>query len=314
MAGERKLNNPWLVAVWPGMGHVAVSAGYYLMAKLGMHMIAEVPTKELFDVEHVEVKGGLIQVGRLPRSRIFAWTDPSDVHDIVVFIGEAQPPRGKYAFCRGIIEYARSVGVERVFTFAAMGTQMHPEHNSRVFAAATDQESLAELRSLDLTILEDGQIGGLNGVLLGAAAEAGLRGACLLGEIPHFFAQLPFPKASLAVLEVFTKMANISIDFAELSEQAKSMEQKLGELLEKVQEAYQQETLPDEGKIKSETEDEVTHEEGGLSALDETHIEELFTQARKDRSCAYELKRELDRLKVFPLYEDRFLDLFKKAE
>ena len=29
-----KLKNPWLVAVWPGMGHVAMSAGYYLMAKL----------------------------------------------------------------------------------------------------------------------------------------------------------------------------------------------------------------------------------------------------------------------------------------
>ena len=43
MVEEIKLKNPWLVAVWPGMGNVAVSAGYYLMAKLGMHLLAEFP-------------------------------------------------------------------------------------------------------------------------------------------------------------------------------------------------------------------------------------------------------------------------------
>ena len=32
----------------------------------------------------------------------------------------------------------------------------------------------------------------------------------------------------------------------------------------------------------------------------------------KDRSRAFELKQELDRLEVFKEYEDRFLDLFKK--
>src|SRR5262249_16981409 len=98
MPEERKLTKPWLVAVWPGMGNVAISAGYYLMAKLGMHLVAEIPTQELFDVEYVEVKEGVIRTGRLPRSRIFAWNDPRGRHDIVVLVGEAQPPRGKYAF------------------------------------------------------------------------------------------------------------------------------------------------------------------------------------------------------------------------
>lgn len=51
-----------------------------------------------------------------------------------------------------------------------------------------------------------------------------------------------------------------------------------------------------------------------LSARDESHIERLFEEATQDRSKAYELKRELDRLEVFADYEDRFLDLFKKPE
>lgn len=309
MPDEGKLNKPWLVAAWPGMGHVAVSAGYYLIAKLGMHLLAEFPAQELFDVEHVEVKGGIIRTGRLPRSRFFAWPDPSGRHDLVVFIGEAQPPLGKYAFCRRLIEYAQGLGVERVFTFAAMGTQMHPSHDARVFGAATDEEGLAELRTQSLDVIEDGQISGLNGVLLGAAAEAGLRGACLLGEMPQVFAQLPFPKASRAVLEAFATIAGIEVDLAELTEQAEEMEQRLIELLAQMEQALGQKMPAEEEPVEHEP-----AEAEGLGPEDERHLEELFTRAASDRSVAYELKRELDRLGVYREHEGRFLDLFKKSE
>jgi proteasome assembly chaperone (PAC2) family protein len=310
MAEEQRLHEPWLVAVWPGMGQVAISAGYYLMAKLGMHLMAEVPAQELFDVEHVEVKGGLIRTGRMPRSRLFGWRDPRRKHDIVVFIGEAQPPLGKFAFCQKLIEYARGLGIERVFTFAAMATQMHPDRESRVFGAATDVESLAELKRLELEIVEDGQIGGLNGVLLGVAAEHQMRGSCLLGELPHIFAQFPYPKAALAVLEVFATISGIEIDLTELQEQAREMKEKLSELLVQMQQAFESQVQPLE---EEETIRQEPAEEEGLPDEDRRRIEDLFDRARQDRSAAYELKRELDRLGVYPEYEDRFLDLFKKT-
>ena len=316
MAEEIKLHKPWLVAVWPGMGHVGVSAGYYLISKLGMHLLAEFSPLGLFEVEHVEVKNGLIVPGRLPRSRFFVWRDPHERHDIVVFIGEAQPPLGKYAFCQRLIEFAQKLGVDRVFTFAAMATQMRPEQSSRVFAAATDQVTLGELKQLDLEVLEGGQISGLNGVLLGVAAEQGLHGCSLLGEMPHLFAQLPFPKASLAVLQVFTKFAEIELDCDELAEQAKAMEEQLGALLTKIEQAVAEQQR-DQGEEEPEEEKESwasgAEEEPKLSPEDEQRVEQLFGQAREDRSKAYELKRELDRLDVFKDYEDRFLDLFKKV-
>jgi proteasome assembly chaperone (PAC2) family protein len=309
MPEKLKLHHPWLVAVWPGMGGVALSAGYYLLAKLGMHVIAEYEARELFDVEHVEVKEGIIQSGRRPRNRFFVWTDPKQQHDIVVFLGEAQPPMGKYLFCLNLIAYAKELGVERVFTFAAMATQMHPEHRARVFGAATDQGSLDELKRLELEVLEDGNIGGLNGVLLGAAAESGLRGSCLLGEMPHIFSQLPFPKASLAVLQVFTTIAGIELDFTELAEQARAMEQQLGELLSQVEQRLGQQ-LPSE----EETYSPEPVEEERISSADQQRIDNLFAQAEKDRSKAFELKQMLDRLGAFKEYEDRFLDLFKKPD
>src|SRR5207248_10969183 len=127
--------------------------------------------------------------------------------------------------------YAKRLGTERVFTFAAMATRMRPEDRCRVFGAATDAEGVQELRQLELEVMNEGNIGGLNGVLLGAAAEAGLRGACLLGEMPHVFAQIPFPKASLAILEVFATMTGLELDFTELAEQAQVVEDQLAELL-----------------------------------------------------------------------------------
>src|SRR5579864_2265097 len=307
MADEPELNHPWMVAVWPGMGNVALNAGIYLLAKLDMTVIAELEASELFDIDHVEVEKGLLQPARRPRNRFFVWTDPEKKHDLVIFLGEAQPPIGKYAFCKQLIKYAKEIGIERVFSFAAMATRMHPEHESRVFGAATDENSLEELKHLELELLQDGHIGGLNGVLLGAAAESGLHGACLLGEMPHVFSQLPFPKASLAILEVFSTMTSIEIDFEELAEQAKAMEEQLGEILSRVEQEYGQAFQPEEEPAPEAKEEE------SLKAMDRQRIEKLFTQAANDRSKAFELKQELDRLGAFKEYEDRFLDLFKKA-
>jgi proteasome assembly chaperone (PAC2) family protein len=309
MAERVPLHHPWLIAVWPGMGNVALNGGVYLLAKLGMTLIAELEAGDLFDIDHVEVKDGIIQAGRRPRNRFFVWTDPRRQHDLVVFLGEAQPPLGKYALCRQIIAHARELGVERVFTFAAMATQMHPAHRSRVFGAATDQAGVEELKRLELELLEGGHIGGLNGVLLGAAAEGGLRGACLLGEMPHIFSQLPFPKASQAVLEVFVAITGIDLDFTELAEQARVMEQQLGELLARMQQSYGQ-----AGPAEEESASPEATEEERARAADRQHLEVLFAQAVRDRSKAFELKQELDRLGLFKEYEDRFLDLFKKSD
>ncbi len=308
MEKQQHLNDPWLVAAWPGMGAVAISAGYYLMAKLGMHLLAEFPAREFFDLERVEVKAGLILTGRLPRSRLFLWHDPKKKHDLIVFIGEAQPPVKGGAFCSQLVGHARQLGVQRVFTFAAMATPMRPEHDSRVFGAAIDPGSLEEFKRLGLHPLEEGQISGLNGVLLGVAADGGMRGGCLLGEMPHVFSQFPFPKASLAVLKAFTAMAGVSLDFTELQDQATQVEKGLEDFLHRLEQSVEH----PEGMDATAGDPETETPEPRLGARDKQRLDELFAIARKDRSRAYELKQELDRLKAFHEYEDRFLDLFKE--
>lgn len=308
MAAEEKLHDPWLVAAWPGMGGVALTAGYYLMAKLGMHLLLEFPAAEFFDIDQVEVKDGLIVSRRLPRSRLFLWNDPKQERDLIVFIGEAQPPARGGAFCRKVIEQAKALGVRRVFTFAAMATAMRPKQDCRVFGAAIDRGTLAEFRQLDVDVLESGAISGMNGVLIGMAAEGGLPGGCLLGEIPHVFSQIPFPKAALAVLEFFGAMTGIELDHEELREHAEAVENTLEDFLVRMERAVE-EAQSGPGHLPAPQ--EVGGKVSKPVAADHKRIEELFAAARADRSRAYELKQELDRLGLFHEFEDRFLDLFK---
>ena len=70
MPQTQQLDRPWLVAVWPGMGHVALSAGYYLMSKLGMSLFAELSSREVFDIDAAIVKDGLVQPPEPPKPSV----------------------------------------------------------------------------------------------------------------------------------------------------------------------------------------------------------------------------------------------------
>jgi len=314
MAGPEGAGDPWLVAVWPGMGSVAFLAGSYLLDKLKVRRAAELDTNDFFEIQSVNVKNGVLASASHPRSLFFEWKHPRGGRDLLIFIGEAQPSAGGYALCQKIIEYASRRGVKRFFTFAAMATQLQLGTNPRVFAVSTDAASLAQVTRVGAEALEDGQISGLNGVLLAAGAERGLRGTCLLGELPFFAIGLPNPRAAQAVLECFTSLANIEIDFTGLEQQAIAVERNLEELVEQMSQSGEQDESTDGDEEDSEPEKSRQSDTGPLDARTQRRVEALFSQARQDRSKAFELKRELDRLGVFKQYEDRFLDLFRKGE
>lgn len=306
-------HHPWLVAVWPGMGQVAINAGVYLLSQLGMDQYTEIPAESGFDVDQVLISEGLVQPIRTPRNRLFAWRDPDQKRDLLLFVGEAQPTVEKLAFCRSLIDLALQYHVEKVFTFAAMGTGMNFKSPSQVFGATTDIENLVRLREFNLGILNDGQIGGLNGVLLGAALERDLPAICLLGEIPQNLSAIPFPKASEAILQCFTSMADLKIDLTGLNQIVLESERQIDALLQQINRSRQ---IP--GELQ-ETEEELFEpptplEEPQLSPEDEREIERLFMESSRDRAKAFELKQKLDRLGLFKDYEDRFLDLFKKVD
>lgn len=315
MASSGEPQGPWLIAAWPGMGSVAIGANAYLVDKLQAGLVHEIQAGDAFDIQHVEIKQGIARAGRMPRSMFFEFAAPNAQRDLLIFIAEAQPSNGGLAYCHQLLDYAMQRGVERVYTFAAMATQLHPSDDPRVFGVATDRDLLQQLQELEVEVLDEGQISGLNGVLLVAAHERGVPAACLMGELPYFAAGVPNPKASMAALEVFSTLTGIEIDFTDLERQSKGIEKGLLELMEKMRDEARDN---DEGfSIPEYSADESAEEEKTPPALDFTtrnRIEAMFEGARQDRAKAFKLKKELDRLGVFSEYEDRFLDLFKQAE
>jgi len=320
MAESSDLRDPWLVAAWPGMGSVALLAGTYLLQQLQAQRVAELNARDFFEIQNVEVKKGLATVGRLPRSLFFEWRDPRRRHDLLIFAGEAQPTSGGYELCQRLLEYAMQRGVKRLFTFAAIATQLHPGTKPHVYGVATDPALLDEVKGLGVEALEEGQISGLNGLLLAAGAERGLPGLCLLGELPFFAVGVHNPRAAQAVLERFTELAGIDINYTDLEQQAKLVDRNLLQLLEQLKQSGGEAAESQiEGLEENElpvAEDERSREQPGpgLDRKTERRINAMFERAKQDRSGAFELKQELDRLGVFKQYEDRFLDLFREAE
>ncbi len=319
MTRQDDLHDPWLIAVWPGMGNVALGAGAYLVQKLDGLVSTEISGQDLVEVDSVVVKDGLVSAGR-PNGVIYIWKDPNQKHDLIIYIAASQPATGGYALCRKILDDAVERGVKRVFTFAAMATQLHPGARPRVFAVATHDSVLAPLAALDVELLADGQISGLNGVLLAAAAERGLEGVCLLGEMPFFAINVANPKASAAILEVFARMAGIELDFSQIESQAEAVDERLSQLLERLEreaaQTAQQAEEPSFGEEFDSGDDQPPQRKRKEQTIDtqtQNRIEDLFDKAHQDRSKAVELKQELDRLGLFKEFEDRFLDLFKKG-
>ena len=313
-------NSPerWLVAAWPGLGQVSTIAAIYLLTKLRMHQVAELQARDLFELESVEVEAGLLHAARLPRSRLFLWRNPAGGREIIVFLGEAQPPTGKLALCQRLMTECRALGVTRVFTFSAIATDMDPSGHSRTFGIASDAAALLELARHGVASLPEGSIGGLNGVALAAAAEAGLPAVGLLSEIPALAAQLSYPSASASVLRIFSELTGLTLDLGELEEYGRSKQAELFQFYEQVQkvlgEGTQIESADPDSAAPPENRTEPRVEpppEALLPDVDDERIERLFREASSDRSKGFILKKELDRLGVFARYEDRFLNLFE---
>ena len=152
----------------------------------------------------------------------------------------------------------------------------------------------------------------MNGLFLGLAKREGLRGFCLLGEIPLYTIQIENPKASLAVLEVLSRILDLKIDFSGLIREVRTMEQEINKLLNYLNIGPQ--------AMQPIGEEEIEKIKKSLSQLTKLpvsikdKIDKLFQEAKDNLQKANELKLELDKWSVYKEYEDRFLDLFKKAK
>ena len=239
---EVELHEPVLLAAWPGMGHVALKAYVYLHEALRAQNLAFVEEPEFFRLPGINIQDGLVQSTMLPQSGFYYWKHPGGSGDILFFVGDQQPVGGKeYQLAEALLNFAGSLGVKRVITAAAMPTAINHYEISRVWVTATHEELLSELSPYCDRVLREGQISGMNGLLLGVAKQMGMEGFCFLGEIPFYTTEIENPKASKAVLEVLHKVLGLEISLSQLEELASQTEKEIDHYLLELQQREQEE-------------------------------------------------------------------------
>lgn len=309
-----KLKNPIFIAAWPGMGEVAYRAAVFLKEALGFKIFAKLEVQRFFKPAAVFVDKGIIDMPA-PPAGFFYYYKGKNSPDIIIFLGEIQPPL-EYAEALSlmIINFVKKYRVRLMFTFAAKPEAIDHKNDSEVWAASTQEGLTKDIQKTGLKILQEGQISGLNGIILGMAKKKGVKGICLLGEIPFYTVQIENPKATASILEAVNKYLKIDLNLSPLKERAKFIEGEIEKLL-----AYLKGETPSSGlnPVSEEDIDRIKKDLAAYTKLPQSareKIENLFKEAKKDITLASKLKDELDHWNVYKEYEDRFLDLFKKKD
>jgi len=222
-----KLNSPVMLAAWPGIGNVAMIVATYLQRKLAFKKLGEIKASNFFDPIGVVVKDSLVEAPQFPQNSFYYWKNKGKGHDIILFIGEAQPLAKGYELANCVLDVGLRFGVKRVYTCAAALSRMHHTEQPGVWGVATNQEATEDFKGYDLARKGNLQIAGLNGLLLGVAKEKNVEGVCLLGEVPVYATKIQNPMAALAIIKVLTSILDIDIDMAELTQLARETAEKL---------------------------------------------------------------------------------------
>ena len=326
MSKKPRLKSPYLIVAWPGMGEVAVTAANYLINELKAQEFAQISPGEFFYSTGSIISSGILEIPLLPQGKFYFWKNPATkressannsgkkivAHDLIIFLSNAQPDLSRAdSYAKIIINLAKDLKVESIVSLASMPQATDHTQKSAVWFVATDQKTKESLKKINFNILQEGQISGMNGLFLGLAKIAGLKGFCLLGDIPLYTIQIENPKASAAVLQALVKILNIQINLQPLIEQAHTMENEINKLLEylKLGSGGQSGPIGDEEvELIKKTLSQLTK----LPVSIKEKIEKLFEESRENISRAGQLKVELDKWNVYKEYEDRFLDLFRK--
>ena len=311
-----KLKKPVFIAAWPGMGEVAYRSVVFLREAMGFKVFAKLEAGDFFKPAAIFVERGILGLPSLPAG-FFSYLKRKNQPDIILFLGEAQPPlEYAEALSETIINFVKKYGASSMLTFAAKPEPIDHKADPGVWAASTNVTILKDLEPFGIKALKEGQISGLNGIILGVAKRKGIKGTCLLGEIPFYTVQIENPRASMNILKALSNYLNLGLNLSPLQERSKFIEEEIDKLVGYIKGEENAAPVPAIPTPLSEDDvDRIKKDLAAYSKLPQSvreRIEGFFKEAQKDMTKANALKRELDHWHVYHEYEDRFLDLFKK--
>jgi len=247
---EPRLENPVMVASWPGIGNIGVIAVDTLRSMLEAEELGEIEPWDFFYPKKVLIRNGELKDLEFPSSKFYF--KRTGEKDLLFFIGEEQPADGGRTYAEGrkayqmanlVLDVAQRFGCQRVYTSGAAVAPIHHTTRPKVWAVPNNKGLIDEVKSYENTILMSeiegrggqGNITGLNGLLLGVARKRSIEAICVMGEIPVYLQGFPFPypKASKSVLEVLTAALGIEIDMERIASFIERSDKDIEQLYEK---------------------------------------------------------------------------------
>jgi hypothetical protein len=228
-----ELKNPIAVCGLPGSGYVGKLAVEHLARELNAKKFAEVYCYAFPPQVTIRQNGSVDMI----KNELYYWKSKNGEYDLIIYTGDSQPvtPEAEYEVSDRVTELIRELGAKTLFTLAAFITGAFTE-TPRVYGTATDVDTLEELKRHGVQLMNEGNITGMNGLLVGFAKMKDIKGVCLLGETSGYIVD---PKAAQSVLEVFTKILGIKIDMSNLEKRALET----GEIVRTIREMQRRRTV-----------------------------------------------------------------------
>ncbi len=146
--------------------------------------------------------------------------------DIILLRG-VEPNMRWRQFCAELLATADDMGTQLVVTLGALLADVPHTRPIPVTGTASDQK-LARGLALEQSRYEGPT--GIVGVFQDACQRLGLPAVSFWAAVPHYVAQPPCPKATLALLRQLEEMLDIAIPLGELPEEARAWERGVDEL------------------------------------------------------------------------------------
>ncbi|MCO5974877.1 MULTISPECIES: PAC2 family protein [Actinoallomurus] len=176
----------------------------------------------------VEMVDGQTRRISWPTTRLSVAKMPGSDRDVVLIHG-IEPNMRWRAFCRDLVGIMLELNARTVVLLGALLADAPHTRPVPVTAASSDAALTTRLQ-LEPARYEGPT--GVLGVLQDACAKADLETVSLWAAVPHYVAQPPSPKATLALLRWVEDVLDISVSLGELPEQARAWEHGVNELAE----------------------------------------------------------------------------------
>ena len=227
------LVDPILIAAFEGWNDAADAASSTLdrlISEWDAEVVAELDPEDYYDFQltrpHISVDGDGTRLLSWPTTRVLVARPPGATRDIVLLRG-VEPNLRWRQFCEEVLEVAEALGVQLVVALGALLADTPHTRPVPVTGTVSDPE-LGERLGLEQSRYEGPT--GITGVFQDACSAADMPSLSLWAAVPHYVAQAPCPKATLALLSRLEDLLDVSVPVEDLVEDARAWERGVDEM------------------------------------------------------------------------------------